>query len=103
MGGNSDPLPVCIQTTPSDPPVSRNSAAERAMGLLPPSQAHERRNALDLSRSPLRRSVAKFVHNPRFDEATMLLIFAYALQIGVQTDYMARHMDEQSTPPAFRA
>jgi len=42
------------------------------------------------------------VHNRRFDEGAMVLICIYALQLGLQTDYMARNITEQQTPELFR-
>lgn len=58
-------------------------------------------NSRPTIREHVDRPVYNFVENPAFDKLCGVLVFLYAVELGIQTDYMARHWME-STPMIFR-
>jgi len=73
--------------------------AQRAMGLVPGKSFVS--DSEESFTSTTRRLMAQVVESPTFEFTTIMIILAYGIQVGFQTDYMARHMLED-TPTSYR-
>jgi len=75
--------------------------AQRAMGLVPGKSSRSTLQEDDDSISHSRLYLAKVVQSSTFEIATILIIVAYGLQVGFQTEYMAMKM-LATTPTSYR-